>query len=980
LEVDCKGLATYVYSCQPPDPKNGKMTVIYRTALLFLLSFLSAFSSMAGELIIDEPLERRSMAKYLHFISDFDQILYIGHIADPEFSGVWQPYYQDQRNAKLRSGAHWFKTKLVNNQDQDIEILLELEYPSIDVADMFQVSDSGDINGLYSNIGLNAAYMDRPSYHRNIINRVTIPANSSTTFIWRLESYPQFEFKITAWNPGTFAARDQHEQILYGILYGVLLVMALYNFFLFVSTRDTSYVFYVLYVLTSAYLLAAYQGHIYQYFMTDSDWPKNGIYALIYSLNALLFAKFAICFLQLRQHYRSLTRLIRFAAIFVVLGTTIVTITNSFLMIILTFMASCVLYLAVLAAGIKIRLLGVISAGHFVIAIAILVLALIVTNMMSLGMIPRTDTTESLLPVGTTVMLVFFSLALADRINQLKKENTEAIIGLEQANEEKIKASLELIKAQQTRIRLEEETNQAYLESRAKSDFLATMSHEIRTPMNGVLGMTELLKSTNLDPTQTRYLNTIEQSSHALLAIINDLLDYAKIEAGKMELDISSFNLETLLDDCISTFTLRASEKNLNFITDLSPDLDPVFKGDTTKLRQIILNLLNNAFKFTESGDILLRVSATDREAVNCVELKFEIKDSGIGLTKEEQHRLFAPFRQAASNTYGRYGGSGLGLAISKQLAELMDGKIGVISESGKGSTFWFTARLLVDKNPDPALLKEKSVQLKDKQLLLVDTDPQSSDVVARLLKTWGLNVHCVDCYVEAINAIADGFHKGHRYDIVLVDSQLGEHSGLELAEALHDEIKHKVWSFILMCSSQQLPTKTDLDNAGIDVILEKPVTFALLHDVLCQALIPGGQLVTSNFLDVDNEQISHLKILVVEDNQVNQMVIKGLLNKFHISPVIANHGLEALDKLQDQDFDLILMDCEMPEMDGYETTNQIRSREKRDGKSPVKIFALSAHARQDHQEKAQQVGMDGYLTKPITYNDLVNVLESLVG
>ncbi|WP_101757096.1 response regulator [Oceanicoccus sp. KOV_DT_Chl] len=564
-------------------------------------------------------------------------------------------------------------------------------------------------------------------------------------------------------------------------------------------------------------------------------------------------------------------------------------------------------------------------------------------------------------------MLVFFSLALADRINQLQKENNDANLGMAKANEEKLKAKAELVKNRAERINLEQSANQARRESRSKSNFLATMSHEIRTPMNGVLGMTELMKSTHLDEQQTLYLNTIERSSQSLLAIINDLQDFAKFEAGEMSLEIASFNLETLLDDCISTFSLRALEKNLNLIADLDPDIPPVLRGDATKLRQIILNFLSNAFKFTDQGDILLSVSTTQKSSINGIELKFAVRDSGIGLTNEEQQRLFSPFQHADDSTYGRYGGSGLGLSISKQLAELMDGSIGVISEAGVGSTFWFTARLLLDKDIDKTLLRKKSAAINGKRLLLVDPNPVSADIISRLLESWNLVVIAC-CSVDQARRCIDQYN----FDIVLAEYHLLDSNSLKISEYL--QLHSPATVFIIMAANRTLARKNILADYDIKILLEKPITHALLHDALVRSLT-SPQHSAEQQATLSNDQ-QHLRVLVVEDNQVNQLVILGLLKQLNITPDLAANGLQALAAFEQTRYDLILMDCEMPEMDGYEASHQIRAKEQQSGAKPVVIAALSAHARSDYKDRALQAGMDEYLTKPIGLNDLLDLIN----
>jgi CheY-like chemotaxis protein len=486
--------------------------------------------------------------------------------------------------------------------------------------------------------------------------------------------------------------------------------------------------------------------------------------------------------------------------------------------------------------------------------------------------------------------------------------------------------------------------------------------------------MSELLKSTELNSKQTRYVNTIEQSGQSLLAIISDLQDYSKIEAGTMELEQSSFNLESLIDDCVNTFALRANEKNLDFIVDLDQSITPVLKGDRTKLQQIILNLLSNAFKFTDHGDIILRVEDTHKAAINCIELKFSIKDSGIGLTEQEQKRLFTPFQHADESTYGRYGGSGLGLAISKQLAELMDGKIGVESQSGKGSCFWFTARMMIENNPAPHLLIEKSSQLKGKRLLVLVSSPVYSDIIFRLLSHWGLHVDCAANAEEAKHAIEQTATASAQYDLVLAGVHLQDGTSIELLQQLKLSV-----AGILVASGNESLNQNELNKAHITTIVDKPVTMASLHDALVSALNPANSDNTNTDEQSIDALLQGLNILVVDDNEVNQMVIKGLLQKQGITAVTAHNGLEAIELLEQSSFDLILMDCEMPTMDGYEATKQIRKKEKLGGQKASIIIALSAHARSDHQQRVIDVGMDGYLTKPVSQAELSKKIRELI-
>lgn len=955
----------------------NKLKHVSLKSVLCSLCLLLSTHLLAADIIIAPDMSKLPLDSSLNYLYDQQQTYQITEIADPEFDRQlpWQSGQQRVQRSVITPGLYWFKGRLVNNHEQAITLTLQVEYPSINIADLYVIDEADTISTVYANAGLDSAFTNRPIHHRNLVNNLTIPANSSVTVIWRIESEPLFQFRATAWAPEVFLDRNQHSLILYGMMYGVLIVMALYNLFLYVSTRHKSYIYYVLYVATSGYLIAADQGHMYQYLATGEAWPKLFVYTFMFISTVLMFAQFSIHFLNLKYHSTRLLLTIRSLAVISALCIVALVLSNNEIIAFVGLAAISLLFLCALIAGVLVRKAGVISAGHFVIAIMILMFSLAANNMATLGLIQSNELTEGLGAIGTILMLIFFALALADRINQLQKDSNDAIQAMAKANEEKIKTHNALLKSQMERIKLEQSASQARQESRSKSRFLATLSHEIRTPMGGILGMNELLRSTQLDEQQSHYLNSIEHSGQSLLAIINDLQDFAKIEAGQMELAMSSFNLETLLDDCISTFSLRSQEKNLNFIADLDPTIDPVLVGDATKLRQIILNLLSNAFKFTDQGDVLLTVSTTGKPAINSTELRFEVKDSGIGLTPDEQRRLFAPFQHADESTYGQYGGSGLGLAISKQLAELMDGEIGVESEPGNGSLFWFTARLIIDEQPEPSLLREKSSKLDGQRILLVEPNPVSLDIIHRLLRSWKLDVEAANTVRDAIDRINSAAQQNNPFNLVLSEYHLDNGDCLPLAQHIQ-QLSQYPPVFILMAASRNINKRSELSDYGIEILLEKPITNALLHDVLIRAIAAPKS--THSLIDKLEVDTSTLKVLVVEDNQVNQLVIQGLLKKLGVKSDLATNGLVAIQRAEKQHYDLILMDCEMPEMDGYEATRQLRNKEQHNNRPRSQIIALSAHARSDHRKKALKAGMDNYLTKPITLSELLQVINQL--
>jgi signal transduction histidine kinase/DNA-binding response OmpR family regulator len=945
--------------------------------LFFSLAIhLLSSSATAEQINIDLASGSQTLNPGLLYLLDNDQSYQLEQIIHPDTERQLNWKTRQQLNEKLfmPSGHYWIKGQLHNPQDKPLTVTLNTEYPGINSATLYSLDSERALTTLYKNTGSSHAFTNRPAPHRNLITTLTLPANSDSTLIWQIESRPVFQFRARLWQPETFIEHDQQQQMLYGMLYGILIVMALYNLFLFLSTRQKSYIYYVLYVVSSLYLIGSDQGHTYQYFSPDMAWQKLTVYELVYAFNMCMFAQFCIYFLNLKQHSPQLRKAFRWLAVGFTVVALLVIFSGSLSMALLGIGLASLIYFTALVAGIIVRSAGVISAGHFIIAIMILVFSIAVNNMAKLGLIKSTALTENISSFGTVLMLIFFSLALADLINQLQKENKENQRNMAKANEEKIKSRSELLRSQMDRIKLEQTASQAKMESRSKSGFLATMSNEIRNPVQEISAMTGQLQATELDSEQNQWLNSIEHANQSLLVIINDLRDYAKFEAGEMELVMANFNLESLIDDCISSFSLRATEKELEFIADIEPGIPPVLRGDATKLRRIIFNLLSNAFKFTEHGNILLKVASTGKPAINCVELKFTVKDTGIGLTSEEQQRLFSPFQHSDDNSYAQFGGSGLGLSISKQLAELMDGAIGVESESGNGAEFWFTARLIIDQNPDATLLREKSDQLTGKKLLLVDANHASTDILIRLLKSWKLQlVHCESVH-DAINQLALNQHK-QPFDIVLADYYLVNEDSLAIARYLKQQQQINT-SMVLMVTSRSLSNHASLNNNSIKIVLEKPITNALLHDALIQAATSSndiGEIASQLSFDPTN-----FKVLVAEDNTVNQLVITGLLTKLGIEPDIANNGLEALECYDKQDYDLILMDCEMPEMNGYEASKQIRSKEQHSGRKRVTIVALSAHARSDYLSHAQQVGMDQCMTKPIPSNEMITLLNQL--
>ena len=889
------------------------------------LAFAQVSHQLAESVDISNLHARLSLGRQLLLLEDPQGSLTIEQLQRGSVQ-PWRPISSQHINEGKDSSVWWVQFALRNTLTTPIEGVVEIEYPLLDNLTLYQLRPGAA--PLIQQGGDHLPPSARAVAVSNHWFPVTLPPGE-TRFYLRVDTASTVFVPLYFSSWPASSAQLETSMLGAGLFYGILLGLFAYNLFLQLSLREATYAWYLAHILSILLFMATFDGLLWKWIDASITLQTLAIYTLMF-IHCAVSTQFSRHYLHTREQFPRLDRILRVKILIVLAAMVVIPVFSTTLYNNMASLFVLVSSIILLGTGIYVWRKGFRYGAHYTLAWGFLLCSLILSTAGSLGFeLFGASYGTHWVKFGMCAEMIILSLGLADRINALKE----------------------------ARYRADEEARQARLETLAQSRFLARMSHEIRTPMNGVLGMLQLLMETRLDNQQRFYLDTISKSGQTLLTVINDILDFARLESGQVKLETLAFDPEALVSETAGLFTAQTLEKHIGLYCSVSPALPEQLIGDPTRLKQVLMNLLSNAFKFTSKGHVSVEVSGAPSDRGNGQwDIRFDIRDTGIGIARDAQAGLFDSFTQADSSTTRRYGGTGLGLAISQELVRLMGGTITLESDKDQGTCMSLSLPMQsAGAAPDKPLAGIATIVTRH-----AAARPHYQTQLARL----GYQVEPLE-----------GEACEQQTALVLLDAQ--DIPTDRLQQLLHHYEQENTPILLLRAADDH----RQLAWQGQVLEQSLPLLPGQLQKALALLLNSNPPQAQPTERPVSEQWRGRGHLLIAEDNQVNQLVVKTLLEKAGYSLELTENGADAL-RLYREDperYDLILMDCEMPQMDGFEATRRIRAHEQREHLPRTPIVALTAHVLDTHRLEGMTAGMDDYLPKPVDSEQLYASLQRLI-